>query len=244
MIDITYYDHYWEAILRIKEIELIVYKINNTKYEDYIYILSDDKTDFTSNVCKQLIINKIEEIKKFINNWFDHFKNFPDAIVIDYKINKYITHIKCVEHYCDELHEFIKPYYKKINGLKKQSKNILDINNEVFKILYECEKIEKVYKREYNTNYRSRIYIDKKYYLQHKNEKGKFMILNIPIMYYKRIVKTFDEYYMYNFKLDKSNNNEMFYKYCLYYILQSTDHDNTLGTDNDKNELKTLLNEL
>lgn len=142
-----------------------------------------------------------------------------------------------------KIKKFMIEWFNNIKDIDSENKlEMFIINNRQLKEINICEKILNIYKFKTMSIDVDRIYIDKKYYEKYREKYNiDEMISNISVKYYKKIIKTFKEYYVNNFNADKSDNYVLFYSYCLKHLLKCSNHDHLLGYDNDKMQLKIML---
>lgn len=177
-------------------------KFNYNK-EDYIHLAL-----MVKNI--ELIIYDIdfyddeEEIKRYLISWFNDFKN-------DFH-EEYVSYIRNEKDYNND-------YYIKLYKYCIRLYKLPDIQDSIYSILY-------ILTNDFDCNCYGTIYIDKKYYKLNINNCKHYsvqtvgvngvyrLILDIPIQYYKNIVKTFDEYYIENFYNDNNEDEYIIYSNC------------------------------
>lgn len=226
---------YFEDIYAHKYTELQIYNICNIDFSKYFKNNDDedDDDDFMYRIHKGVLLHKTESIKEYFKKYIINEHKYLNIGDNDSKEYTDLYEESCL---------FIEVAIEELKQFEQKYKEWITIDKEIYYILHNIDKFTDKYFEFYYV-----VYINKCYYNKYINEYDSIekMFLNIPIKYYRRIIKTFDERYVRNCLRDKYTDKEVILNNYEYIISKyNYEHNYKFVIDRLKDILKNMLNKL
>lgn len=196
MID-SIYEYDLITVYRYKYIQHKLYILKNIDYDSHIIEINGSK------LYKDIILNKIKMLIKFLEEHFEEHDCYENWLYRDINDSKY-------SNMYDYVNDLISKY---IIYTTKEIKHIFKLlKDEIYVDKKFLDKLELLLGDFYNIYdiEAVNIYINKQYYKLHSEKYLDEMLLNIPNKYFTKIVKPFYNHIVTNYNNDENNDKDIY----------------------------------